>query len=157
MNAEFELRLFVSRFCLCCFSFQAFWGNVPQGGNPEFKVSYLFPPSISSNTIKQDFVLLLSVLTFAELDHVVCKLAYRFKRSYPFANIFCLKNVHHLCKTRLLKIRKNAFEFQTKIQKHSAMVRGAVKKTDILQSGWPYCQLFNKTVFWSENTILCPF
>ena len=56
VNAESELRLFVSRFCLCCFSFQAFWGNVPQGGNPEFKVSYLFPPSNSSNTVKQDFV-----------------------------------------------------------------------------------------------------
>ena len=87
------------------------------------------------------------MLTFAELDHVVCKLAYRFKRPYPFANIFCLKNVHHLCKTRLLKIRKNAFEFQTKIQKHSAMVRGAVKKTDILQGRIPLPDRMN---FWKS-------
>ena len=103
VNAEFELRLFVSRFCLCCFSFQAFWGNVPQGGNPEFKVSYLFPPSISSNTIKQDFVLLLSVLNFAVLNHVVCKLVWRFKGTYPFANIFCLQSVHHFLKNKAVE------------------------------------------------------
>ena len=109
LNAESELRLFVSRFCLCCFSFQAFWGNVPQGGNPEFKVSYLFPPSNSSNTIKQDFVLLCLLLqNWTMLFVNLCKCS---KGPTPLQTYFVSKMYTISVKTRLLKIRKNALEF----------------------------------------------
>ena len=109
VNAESELRLFVSRFCLCCFSFQAFWGNVPQGGNPEFKVSYLFPPSNSSNTIKQDFVLL--CLLLQNLTILFVNLCKGSKGLTPLQTYFVSKMYTISVKTRLLKIRKNALEF----------------------------------------------
>ena len=108
LNAESELRLFVSRFCLCCFSFQAFWGNVPQGGNPEFKVSYLFPPSNSSNTIKQDFVLL--CLFLQNLTILFVNLCKGSKGLTPLQTYFVSKMYTISVKTRLLKIRKNTLE-----------------------------------------------
>ena len=104
LNAESELRLFVSRFCLCCFSFQAFWGNVPQGGNPEFKVSYLFPPSNSSNTIKQDFVLL--CLLLQNLTILFVNLCKGSKGLTPLQTYFVSKMYTISVKTRLLKIHK---------------------------------------------------
>ena len=104
VNAESELRLFVSRFCLCCFSFQAFWGNVPQGGNPEFKVSYLFPPSNSSNTIKQDFVLL--CLLLQNLTILFVNLCKGSKGLTPLQTYFVSKMYTISVKTRLLKIHK---------------------------------------------------
>ena len=112
LNAESELRLFVSRFCLCCFSFQAFWGNVPQGGNPEFKVSYLFPPSNSSNTIKQDFVLL--CLLLQNLTILFVNLCKGSKGLTPLQTYFVSKMYTISVKTRLLKIHKKLWNLKQK-------------------------------------------
>ena len=94
--------------------------------NLKFPIYFLPPsPPIQSNKILFYFYLCLLLQNWTML---FVNLRTGSKGPTPLQTYFVSKMYTISVKTRQLKIRKNAFEFQTKIQKHSAMVRGAVKK-----------------------------